>query len=306
VPVDTEAAVRVRGLTKSYGGVAVVDDLTFDVPRGVVCALLGPNGAGKTTTVECVAGFRVPDRGEVRVLGLDPRRQRESVVARLGVMLQEGGAYQAASPAELLRLYARLYSNPCDPAELLALVGLDGAARQRYRALSGGQKQRLNLALALVGRPEVVILDEPTAGMDPRARQATWTLIRSLRDQHVTVLLTTHFMDEAERLADLAVVIDHGRLLAMDSPASLVASGAEDRVLVTTPAAVDAEALAAATQAAVTADGTGRYVVHSGPEVIPAVSAWFAEQGLPLTGITAGGGGLEEAFLRMTGRELRP
>jgi ABC-2 type transport system ATP-binding protein len=301
---DALHAISVQGLSKSYGGTPVVDGLSFAVPAGVVCALLGPNGAGKTTTVECLSGFRTPDAGTVRVLGLDPLADRDAVVARLGIMLQEGGAYQAATPAELVRLYARFHADPLEPADLLARVGLADVAGRRYRILSGGQKQRVNLALALVGRPEVVILDEPTAGMDPQARQDTWELVRGLRDDGVTVLLTTHYMDEAERLADLVVVIDHGRLLAMDTPAALVAAG-EDRVLVTTTAQVSAAELAAAVGAPVAPDGTGRYLVEAGADAIPTISAWFAERGLPLTGVTSGGGGLEEAFLRMVGRQAR-
>jgi len=296
----------VRRLVKTYGAQRVVDDVSFAVPSGQVCALLGPNGAGKTTTVECIEGFRHANQGEVRVLGLDPWRDRAALVPRLGVMLQEGGAYQAASPLELLRLYANFYAAPAAVDELLDRVGLAAVRRQRYRTLSGGQKQRLNLALALVGRPDVVVLDEPTAGMDPQARLATWDLIRGLRDRGTTVLLTTHFMDEAERLADLVAVLDHGRLLALDSPAALVASGSPDRVLVTTTAAVDPRALATAVGAAVRPDGSGRYLVDAGPQAIAAISAWFAGEGLPLTGISAGEGGLEEVFLRLTGHQEGP
>ena len=299
-------AIRVRDLRKSYDGTPVVDGLSFDVPGGSVFALLGPNGAGKTTTVECLEGFRRPDGGEVAVLGLDPWRDRDALVARMGVMLQEGGVHQAATPREVLQLFARFYRAPLDPDALLETVGLAAVAGRRYRVLSGGQKQRLNLALALVGRPRVVVLDEPTAGMDPQARQATWDLVRGLRDDGVTVLLTTHFMDEAERLADQVAVIDRGRLLALDSPAALVADAGGDRLLVLTPAAVDAAALAAAVGAAVEEDGRGRLLVHAGPEAIPAVTAWFAARGLPLTGVSAAGGGLEDVFLRLTGKAVRP
>jgi ABC-2 type transport system ATP-binding protein len=298
-------ALVVDGLVKSYGGRRVVDELSFAVPAGAVCALLGPNGAGKTTTVECIEGFRRPEAGRVRVLDLDPVTDRDALVARMGVMLQEGGAYQAASPVEMLRLYARFHADPANVDELLAMVGLTEAAGQRFRSLSGGQKQRLNLALALVGRPDVVLLDEPTAGMDPQARQATWRMIRELRERGTTVLLTTHFMDEAERLADVVAVIDHGRLLAFDSPARLIADEHAGPVLVTTTAEVDVAALGAAVGAPARADGAGRYLVEAGPEAIPAVSAWFGERGLPLTGVSTGGGGLEGVFLRLTGETVR-
>ncbi|MGH8907501.1 MAG: ABC transporter ATP-binding protein [Egibacteraceae bacterium] len=300
--VSSVPGIEVSGLVKRYGGRAVVDGVSFDVPRGCVLALLGVNGAGKTTTVECIEGFRRPDGGQVRVLGLDPIRDRDAVVARMGVMLQEGGAYQAATPREMLALYARFYPNPRRTDELLELVGLEKVANARCRTLSGGERQRLNLALALVGRPRVVILDEPTAGMDPQARRATWEHVRDLRDAGAAVLLTTHFMEEAERLADRVAVIDQGRLLALDSPAALVAASAPNRVLVTTPAAVDPAALSLAVDAPVIVEASGRLAVEAGPDAIPRVSAWFAEQGLPLTGVSAGGGDLEDAFLRLTAR----
>jgi ABC-2 type transport system ATP-binding protein len=276
------------------------------VPVGSIFALLGPNGAGKTTTVECLEGFRRPDGGEIRVLGLDPIRDRAALAPRVGVMLQEGGAYQAATPAGMLKLYARFYARPWRVADLLARVGLDTVARQRVRTLSGGQRQRLNLALALVGQPEVLVLDEPTAGMDPQARQVAWSLFRQLRDAGTTVLLTTHAMDEAERLADLVAVIDAGRLLALDTPASLVATASGDRVIVSTPTPIDAADLARDLGAAVTAESTGRYIVSAGTAAIPAISAWFAARDLPVTGITAAEGNLEDVFLRLTGAEVRP
>jgi ABC-2 type transport system ATP-binding protein len=293
-------AVEVIDLEKRYDGRAVVDGLSLQASAGQVTALLGPNGAGKTTAVECVSGFRRPDGGEVRVLGLDPIADREAVVSRLGVMLQEGGAYQAATPREMVRLHARFYADPLDPDALLERVGLASSATTRFRVLSGGQKQRLNLALALIGRPRVAVLDEPTAGMDPQARLACWGLIRELRDDGVAVLLTTHFMDEAERLADVVAVIDAGRLVAMDTPAGLLGAGEADRVHVTTTATVATADLAAAVGAAVEAAGAGRLVVHAGAEAIPVIAAWFAAQGLPLTGVSAGSAGLEEVVLRLT------
>ncbi len=295
------AAVEVIDLVKRYDGRTVVDGLSLRAESGQVTALLGPNGAGKTTTVECVSGFRRPDAGSVRVLGHDPVTDRERVVAAVGVMLQEGGAYQAATPREMLRLHARFHRHPLEVDALLERVGLGGAAATtRFRVLSGGQKQRLNLALSLVGRPRVAILDEPTAGMDPQARLTTWDLVRELRDDGVAILLTTHFMDEAERLADLVAVIDGGRLVALDSPTALLGSGSADRVRVTTTADVAPEVLAAAIGLPVEGDGVGRLVVHGGAEAIPVVAAWFAAQDLPLTGVSAGADGLEEVVLRLT------
>ncbi len=294
------AAVEVTQLVKRYGGRAVVDELSLQAEAGHITAVLGPNGAGKTTTVECVAGFRRPDGGSVRVLGRDPIRERSEVVPLLGVMLQEGGAHQAATPRELLRLYARFYADPLDPEDLLARVGLDGAAaRSRYRTLSGGQKQRLNLALALIGRPRVALLDEPTAGMDPAARLEAWDLIRELRAGGVAIVLTTHAMDEAERLADRVAVITEGRLLAFDSPAALLGAAQPDRVRVSTTAAVDPAALAAALGVAVE-PVEGGLVVSAGADAIPAITAWFADNGLPLSAVSSGAGGLEEVVLRLT------
>ena len=295
-----DPAIDVRALVKSYGGRPAVDGLTLQVPPGVVCALLGANGAGKTTTVECLEGFRVPDAGTVRLLGLDPRRDRAELMPKLGVMLQEGGAWQAATPAEIARLYARFYPDPLDPGELLERLGLAEAAGKRVRNLSGGQKQRLNLALALVGRPRVALLDEPTVGMDPQARRSTWELIDDLRDDGVAVLLTTHLMDEAERLADLVAVIDRGRLLALDSPAALLHAHRGDRLTVMTTAELDEASFAAGVGAPVRRESADRWSVSAGPEAIARISAWFERQGLPLTGITAAGGGLEEVFLKLT------
>jgi ABC-2 type transport system ATP-binding protein len=294
--VAMPAAIAIDDLVKRYGAVTGVEGVSLTVDAGSVCTLLGPNGAGKTTTVECVAGFRRPDRGTVRVLGDDPHRDRAAVVARLGVMLQEGGAYQAASPREMLRLFARFYPDPADPEALLERLGLDGVAERRFRGLSGGEKQRLNLALALVGRPRVVLLDEPTAGMDPRARQTTHALIRELRADGVAVLLTTHDLDEAERLADVVAILDRGHVRACAPPAAL---GADAGVLVSTPATFDAAALGAAVGAPVARDADGRWRVAAGAETIPAISGWFGAQGLPLTGVAVDGG-LEAAYLRLT------
>ncbi len=201
VATGDSAAVEVGDLVKAYNGRAVVDHLTFSVGHGEVFALLGPNGAGKTTTVEILEGYRRADAGSVRVLGLDPSRQGALLKPRIGLMLQQGGLFPQITPREALRLFAAFYADAEDPDALLEQLQLGEVAGTRFRQLSGGQKQRLSLGLALVGRPQLVFLDEPTAGMDPQARQATWNVIRGLRDSGVTVLLTTHFMDEAEQLA---------------------------------------------------------------------------------------------------------
>jgi ABC-2 type transport system ATP-binding protein len=219
VPVNP--ALQTRGLVKRYGGRAVVDSLDLAVPAGRVTALLGPNGAGKSTTIELCCGLRRADAGEVRVLGLDPVRDGAALRPRLGVMLQEGGVYSGANAREMLHHVAALHAHPLDPDALLARLGLGDTGRTTYRRLSGGQKQLLALGLAIVGRPELVFLDEPTAGLDPHARHATWALISELREAGVTVVLATHLMDEAERLADRVLIVDRGRCVAAGSPAEL-------------------------------------------------------------------------------------
>lgn len=207
-------AVSVDGVVKRYGSTTAVDGLTFEVESAQVLALLGPNGAGKTTTVEMCEGFATPDAGTVRVLGLDPISDSERLRPRIGVMLQGGGAYPGARAGEMLDLVAAYAADPLDPDWLLRTLGLQDNRRTPYRRLSGGQQQRLALACALVGRPEIVFLDEPTAGLDAQARLIVWELIDALRRDGVTVVLTTHMMDEAEQLADQLVIIDHGRIVA--------------------------------------------------------------------------------------------
>ncbi|MFD9615534.1 ABC transporter ATP-binding protein, partial [Streptomyces sp. NPDC059083] len=201
-------AVRVDGVVKRYGETTAVDGISFDIERAQVLALLGPNGAGKTTTTEMCEGFVTPDAGTVRVLGLDPIADSDQLRPRIGVMLQGGGAYPGSKAGEMLDLVASYSANPLDPAWLLDTLGLKDARRTPYRRLSGGQQQRLALACALVGRPEIVFLDEPTAGLDAQARHLVWELIDALRRDGVSVLLTTHMMDEAEQLADQLVIID--------------------------------------------------------------------------------------------------
>ncbi len=299
------AAIEVVGLVKTYDDRRVVDAVDLAVPEGEIVALLGPNGAGKTTTVECIEGFRQPDEGTVRVLGLDPVADRAALTPKLGVMLQEGGVWQATTPREVLRLYARLHPDRWNPEDLLERLGLTAIARTRYRDLSGGEKQRLNLALALVGRPKVLILDEPTTGMDPEARQTTWELIRGLRAEGTTVLMTTHFMREAELLADQVAVMARGRMLAEDSPAGLVARYAPAGITVTTPDELDTGSLSAALDGAlVLPDTADRYLVDPG-EVDPQallvpITRWFADHDHHLTALTTGGEGLEAAYLELT------
>ena len=306
----SDAAIAVDGLAKVYGGRRVVDDLSFSVEHGELFALLGPNGAGKSTTIEILEGYRRPDSGCVRVLGLDPLRDAAQLKARVGLMLQQGGVYGLASPLEILRLFASFYAEPRDPADLLREVGLVDAAGTRFRRLSGGQKQRLLLALALVGRPELLFLDEPTAAMDPQARQTTWELIVDLKRRGATIVLTTHFMDEAERLADRVAIIDRGRLVALDTPRALVERGAAGRPMLRfrtrpgLPLDLLSNHLAGAT---VTEDAPGEYQAQLEPSPVPvaALANCLAEQNALLSDLQVGFRSLEDVFLHLTGRELR-
>jgi ABC-2 type transport system ATP-binding protein len=264
-----------------------------------VLALLGPNGAGKTTTVETCEGFRSPSSGTVRVLGLDPARDRAALAPRVGVMLQSGGVYPGASAIEMLRLYASFYDDPLPPGSLIERLGLP--ARTPYRRLSGGQQQRLSLALALVGRPSVMFLDEPTAGLDPQARHVTWDVVRELRSSGACVVLTTHAMDEAAALADEVVVIDNGRVVASGTVAALTAGGLRFRA-----SGLDAASLAAHLGREVS-ESAGTYVVAGEvtPELVARVTAWCAERGVLAEDLRAGRT-LEDVFLDLTGRDPRP
>jgi ABC-2 type transport system ATP-binding protein len=208
-----------------YGDVVAVDGLDLTVDRGTITAVLGPNGAGKTTTLETCEGYRRPQAGVVRVLGLDPQADRRDLLPRIGVMLQEGGAWSGVRAMEMLHHIASLHAHPLDVEALGRRLGLAECGRTPYRRLSGGQKQRLGLAMAVVGRPEIVFVDEPTAGLDPQARRTTWELLRELREAGVTVVLTTHYIEEAERLADQVHIIDRGRLVVSGTPAALTEGG---------------------------------------------------------------------------------
>ncbi|MGX7828692.1 ABC transporter ATP-binding protein [Actinokineospora sp. 24-640] len=301
----SESAVEVRDVVKRYGSTTAVAGVALTLPRGQVLALLGPNGAGKTTTVEICAGFLRHDSGSVRVLGLDP--MAAALRPRVGVMPQGGGAYPGVRAAEMLRLVAACARDPLDPAWLLDVLGLTGAARTPYKRLSGGQQQRLSLACALVGRPELVFLDEPTAGLDPQARRLVWDLVSALRADGVSVLLTTHLMDEAETLADQVVIIDAGRVVAEGTPRALTS---EDQLLrFRTRPGLDLTLLSAALpeQCAVSEPSPGAYVVSGvvDPQVVSAVTAWCAQQGVLAEELRVGRRSLEDVFLDLTGRELR-
>jgi len=303
-----DEAIVVENFSKSYGSRRVVDSLQFSVHRGEVFALLGPNGAGKTTTVETLEGYRTPDQGSVRVLGLDPIREVHALKPQIGIMLQQDGLYPGLTAREVMRLFAGYYQHPQNIDELLARVGLTSAARTRCRRLSGGQKRRLALAVALVGNPTLLFLDEPTVGMDPQARLATWEIIRDLKQQGATVLLTTHLMDEAERLADRVAIIDHGRLIALDTPAQLTGVQNATIVLFVAPAGLGCTKLAALPSAHKPEDiRAGSYLIESEavPVLLVDVDAWLRDNHITLSELRVGHGSLEDLFLRLTGAEVR-
>jgi ABC-2 type transport system ATP-binding protein len=298
-------ALDVSGLVVRYpGGVTAVDGLSFSAEAGEVLALLGPNGAGKTTTVETLEGYKAPTSGSVRVLDLDPVADHARLTPRIGVMLQKGGVYPGINPVEALRLFAAFYDSPEDPAALIDRLGLGGVARTPWRRLSGGEQQRLSLALALVGRPEVAFLDEPTAGVDVAGRQVIREVIAELAQRGTCVLLATHELDEAERVADRVVIVDHGRLLAEGTPADLMSAGpVRTSIQFSGPAGLDVAGLSAALGAAVDEARPGQYSVATppAPATIAALTAWLAEHDLPLGDLRAGRQSLEDVFLRLTG-----
>lgn len=296
------AALEVRGLRKAYGRLQAVDGLDLSAAAGAVTAVLGPNGAGKTTTVETCEGLRDADSGEVRVLGLTPGSP--ALRARVGVMPQQAGAYPGARCGEMLRLMASYYADPVDPAALLERLGLTSAERTAFRRLSGGQKQRLSLACAVVGRPEIVFLDEPTAGLDVQARQETHQLVRDLRDRGVAVVVTSHDMDETAALADQVVVVDAGRVVAAGTVEALTTGGDAIRFTSSPGLAVASLPLPAGTTAA--EPEPGRYVVTGAvsPDLVATVTAWVAGQGALPQDIQVGRRSLEDVFLELTGRTV--
>lgn len=300
-------AVEVTGLVKRYGAVTAVDGLSLAVAEGSVLALLGPNGAGKTTTVEVCVGFRTADAGQVTILGrrADDRRLR----AEVGVMPQSGGVYPGARAGEMLQLVASYYADPLPVQRLLDRLGLAGVGRTPYRRLSGGQQQRLSLAMAVVGRPRVAFLDEPSAGLDVQARQVAWELIRDLRGDGVAVVLTTHAMEEAESLADQVVIVDRGHVVAAGTPRELTRAGAAGQLRFRARPELDLERLRATlperTRACEPHPGTYLIEGEVDPSLLATVTAWCASQDALAEDLQVARRSLEDVFLDLTGRELR-
>lgn len=286
----------------------MLDSLDLVAERGAVTAVLGPNGAGKTTTVEICEGLRSADAGSVEVLGLPP--QDLSLRPRVGVMLQDGGVYGSVTPSEALRHAAALYRHAHSASDLIDALGLGEVASLPSRRLSGGQRQRLGVALAIVGRPELVFLDEPTAGLDPQSRRAVWDLVGALRQAGVAVVLTTHYLEEAEQLADHAVIVDHGRAIAAGRPQDLVAGAGTATLRFTAVAELDVSGLVGrlppGSTATETAPGTYEVTAPRLPEALAQVSTWCAENGVAPTSISSEQRTLEDVFLELTGEELRP
>ena len=297
-------------MVKRYGPVTAVDGLSLTAGAGQVTAVLGPNGAGKTTTIEVCEGYRGIDSGTVRILGLDPVRAGAALRPRVGVMLQSGGIPPAVPALEYLKTLSRFHVKPHEPAWLLDIVGLSDLAKTPYKRLSGGQQQRLSLAAAVIGRPELVFLDEPTAGLDPQARHATWDLVSALRHDGVGVVLTTHFMDEAERLADHVVIIDHGQAVAAGSPAQLTGSAGQLRFRAEPGLDTDSLLAALPPGSAAKESPSGHYLIEVDdgviqPALLAAVTAWCADRSVLPSSLRIESRTLEDVFLELTGRELR-
>jgi len=298
------AAIEVTGLRLAYGDVTAVDGLDLRVGEGEVVALLGPNGAGKTTTVEILEGYRTRDAGTVSVLGHDPQTGGRSFRERIGIVLQEAGFEDDFTPRELIRLFAGYYPHPRPVAEVIALTGLEEKADSRVRTLSGGQRRRLDLALGIVGGPELLFLDEPTTGFDPTARRRTWDLLESLRALGATILLTTHYLDEAEHLADRVVVIDHGRVVAQGTPEQLAAAaGSASVISFRMPAGVDPRDLPSLGQERRLAGNVVEVRTETPTADVASLATWAMGRGAELDALTLRRPSLEDVYLDLVGEQ---
>ena len=299
------AIVEVKDLVKRYDGRAVVDGVSFSVEEGEIFAILGPNGAGKTTTVEIIEGLRAPDGGTVSVTGLDPQRDGGRLRQRLGAQLQASRLPAKLKVREALELYSSFYPDPADADHLLEQLGLSAQRNTVFEKLSGGQQQRLSIALALIGRPEVAVLDELTTGLDPQARRATWDLIERIRDTGVTILLVTHFMDEAERLSDRLAILDGGRVVALDTPGGLVARvDTEQRIRFKPSAPFDDRLLTTLPHVTALSHRDGQVLVRGNGDVLHEVTSALALNRIIAHDLRIEQATLDEAFVSLTGRPL--
>jgi ABC-2 type transport system ATP-binding protein len=305
--VTHRSVVEVAGIRKRYGKTVAVDDVSFDVREGEIFGLIGPNGAGKTTTMECVEGVRRPDSGRIAVLGLDPLRDVYTLQERVGVQLQEAQLQKRIKVREAVHLWASLYRKPLDGDRLLEQLGLGEKRNAWFMTLSGGQKQRLFIALALINDPELVFLDELTTGLDPQARRAIWTLVRGIRDRGKTVFLTTHLMEEAERLCDRVAIIDHGRIVDVDTPGGLIERHCPERTVVLTTDVPEADAHFATIPGveSVTRQGAQATIRGIGHDLVSAVIRCLSDHRIHVTDFRTEHPGLEDVFLKLTGHSVR-
>jgi ABC-2 type transport system ATP-binding protein len=301
-------AIEVERLVKHYSNVKAVDDVSFSVAAGEVFALLGPNGAGKTTTTEIIEGLRQPDSGSVRVLGLNSSRQDDAIKQRIGIQLQTTALYQKLTVREIVALFGSFFARALPPDEVIAMVSLQEKAETRSKQLSGGQRQRLAVAIALVNDPEIIFLDEPTTGLDPQARRRMWEVIESLRGRGRTVFLTTHYMEEAERLCDRVAIMEHGKIIALGTPQELIREHFKYTAIeFATPPTIDQDTLRALPLVADVQIENGKTTLYSGgvPQTIEALTRLAAAHNDGLSGLTVRQATLEDVFLHLTGRRIR-
>ncbi|MGC2208451.1 MAG: ABC transporter ATP-binding protein [Candidatus Dormiibacterota bacterium] len=299
-PPAKQSAVTVTNLVKRYGGLLAVDDVSFSIQEGEIFGIIGPNGAGKTTTVECISGLRVQDSGSISVFGLSPQRDRYRIREFVGVQLQESALPPRLRVGEAVELFASFYAHPLAPREVLETLGIKNIERTAFKNLSGGQKQRVSIALALVGNPKIAILDELTTGLDPEARRATWALIERMRDRGVTVILVTHFMDEAETLCDRLALINQGRLIALDTPEAIAAEVGVNRVRFVPSPPVDDKTLYAVPGVQLV-ERKDRYVTVTGTgDLAASLINTLAAMGVHVSELDARSGNLDDAFIRLT------
>jgi ABC-2 type transport system ATP-binding protein len=298
--VSAAPAVTVQHLVKKYGHLVAVDDVSLSIHEGEIFGIIGPNGAGKTTTVECISGLRAPDSGSISVYGLSPKKDRNKMREFVGVQLQESALPPRIRVREAVKLFASFYSNPMDPDQLLKSLGMEQIVNSSFKNLSGGQRQRVSIALALVGNPKLAILDELTTGLDPEARREIWSLIERMRDRGVTVILVTHFMDEAERLCDRLALINHGTVAALDTPEAIAARAGGSRVRFVPSQAVDEQTLRAI-PGVNEIERKERYVTVTGTgDLAGSLIDALAAIGVRVSDVEARTGNLEDAFIKLT------